>query len=114
MGAVDHTAAEDLELGALVPTHPIPFTTRALLILQRAGTVVVPDFVSLLGPALAGWAEGDPDVAALEALTAERVAALMAELSGHDDGLFLGACHRAEAFLSTWRDELPFGRPLAP
>ena len=26
---------------------------------------------------------------------------------------FLGVCYAAEAFLSTWQDELPFGRPLA-
>jgi glutamate dehydrogenase/leucine dehydrogenase len=114
MGAVDHRAAEDLEIGALVPTHPIPFTTKALLVLQRAGTVVVPDFVSLAGPALAGWADGDPDLAALESATAERVAAIVADGMSHADGLFLGACAQAEAFLSTWRQELPFGRPLAP
>lgn len=114
MGAVDHDAAADLEIGVLVPTHPIPFTTKALLMLQRAGTVVVPDFVSLIGPALAGFTDDGSDVEALESLTTDRVAALMSELGSHDDGLFLGACHRAEAFLSTWRDELPFGRPLAP
>ena len=34
-------------------------------------------------------------------------------LAGSDDGPFLGACYAAEAFLSTWQDELPFGRPLA-
>ena len=32
---------------------------------------------------------------------------------GHADGPLLGACHRAEAFLRTWQDTLPFGRPLA-
>jgi hypothetical protein len=25
----------------------------------------------------------------------------------------LGACEQAEAFLGTWVDELPFGRPIA-
>ena len=114
MGAVDHNAADYLELGALVPIHPIPFTTKALLMLQRKGTVVIPDFISLAGPALAGWTDGNPDVETLETLTAERVAALISELNGPGDGLFLGACQKAEAYLSTWLDELPFGRPLAP
>jgi len=114
MGAVDHNAAADLELGALVPTHPIPFTTKALLMLQRSGTVVVPDFISLAGPALAAWAEGDPDLATLETRTAAYVTKQISELGGDEAGLFLGACKRAEDFLSTWQDELPFGRPLAP
>ena len=37
----------------------------------------------------------------------------MVEALTSDDGPFLGACYSAEAFLSTWQDELPFGRPLA-
>ena len=44
---------------------------------------------------------------------AATVAALMADALASDDGVFLGACHAAEAFLSTWQDEPPFGRPLA-
>jgi hypothetical protein len=31
----------------------------------------------------------------------------------HPSGPLLGACEQAEAFLATWCDELPFGRPLA-
>jgi glutamate dehydrogenase/leucine dehydrogenase len=112
MGAVDHDAAADLELGALVPIHPIPFTTKALLALQRAGTVVVPDSISLLGPALAGWAQGD--LPALEQATMARVSGLMSELADAEEGLFLASCRKAEAFLATWREQLPFGRPLAP
>ena len=41
---------------------------------------------------------------------AERV---IDEVRGHGEGPVMGACLRAEAFLRTWRDELPFGRPLA-
>ena len=50
-----------------------------------------------------------------EALAAfvDEAAALMAGALNSDDGPFLGACYAAEAFLSTWQDELPFGRPLA-
>ena len=42
-----------------------------------------------------------------------RIGALASDLVTHDDGPLLAGCYRAEAFLSTWRDELPFGRPLA-
>ena len=31
----------------------------------------------------------------------------------HEDGLFLGACYRAESFLASWHDTKLFGRPLA-
>ena len=35
------------------------------------------------------------------------------DLEGAEDGLFLGSCYRAESFLGSWRQDLPFGRPLA-
>ena len=44
----------------------------------------------------------------------EVVAAVVAEVADHNDGLIIGACVRAEEFLSTWQDDLPFGRPMAP
>ena len=47
------------------------------------------------------------------AAATEWTAATIAEVLGHDDGPLLGACYRAEDFLRAWRDELPFGRPLA-
>ena len=100
--------------------HPIPFTTRALVILQAAGTVALADFVCLAGPLFAAWPgelaglECDAVTAeAIEAAATETIADLVRETSGHPEGAFLGACHHAESFLRTWRDELPFGRPLA-
>jgi len=39
---------------------------------------------------------------------------VVAEVADHDDGPIIGACMRAEAFLSDWQDDLPFGRPMAP
>jgi hypothetical protein len=36
----------------------------------------------------------------------------LGEVLPHEQGPLLGACLRAEAYLATWRDELPFGRPL--
>jgi hypothetical protein len=42
------------------------------------------------------------------------VAGIISEILDHPDGPTLGACERAEAFLSTWQKALPFGRPFAP
>ena len=35
------------------------------------------------------------------------------EAREHQDGLFLASCYRAESFLASWQESLPFGRPLA-
>ena len=110
-GIIDHLVAVGVRARAVVPAAAVPVTAKGLATLRRAGTVVVPDFVSTAGPLFAGWpidAEADPRPVAVDAVTA-----VLTEIAGHADGMLLGACHRAEAFLSTWRAELPFGRPLA-
>ena len=110
-GAIDHEVAAGLAARVVVPAGPVPVTAKALAVLRRAGVVVLPDFVTTAGPLFAGWpleGRSDPAVAATEAITA-----LLAEVLGHDDGPLLAACYRAEAYLSTWRESLPFGRPLA-
>ena len=90
------------------------------MILQAAGAVVLADFLCLAGPLFAAWPgelaglEGDavtPE--GVRAAALEAIANLVSETVGHPEGAFLGACHHAESFLRTWRDELPFGRPLA-
>ncbi|WP_419920077.1 hypothetical protein [Candidatus Poriferisocius sp.] len=113
MGAVNHTGAELLNVGTLVPHGPIPVTARALAVLSRAGTTVVPDFISTAGPLFAWWPTGEPTPDAVATDAAARITACMEEIADHPDGLFLAAARRAESFLSTWRDVLPFGRPLA-
>ena len=83
-----------------------------LAVMQRADIMVVPDFVATAAPLLAYW----PDDASPESIVTQAGAAIdaaMEDSMGHADGLFLAACYRAEAFLKTWRDQLPFGRPLA-
>ncbi len=105
-GIVDHEVAPHLNVGAVVPLSPIPVTARALAILTRAGSVVVPDFVSAAAPWLVSVDGLDPDGAV----------AKLADLAGAvaaGPGTWMAAAERAEAFLSTWRAELPFGRPLA-
>ena len=120
MGDLNHSIADGLDVSAVACLHPIPFTTRALVILQAAGVVVLADFVCLAGPLFAAWPaelaglEGDAVTAeAIETAAVDAITNLVRETAGHPEGAFLGACHQAESFLRTWRDELPFGRPLA-
>ena len=87
-------------------------SSKALAVLRAAGTPVAADFVAAVGPALSWWADPVLTHDDLRSATAEAVNSVMSETAGHDDGPFMAACYRAEAFLQTWQDELPFGRPL--
>jgi glutamate dehydrogenase/leucine dehydrogenase len=104
-GMVDHETATAVRARVLVPVTPAAVTARGLAVLGRAGVVVVPDFVSTAGPLLARF-DGGRDPLELVGEAAARVAA-------DEGGGWLAACLRAEEFLATWREELPFGRPLA-
>ena len=73
---------------------------------------VLPDFVTVAGPLLAQWPDDGADLESLRAEARNRITEALASLPGGDDGLVLEACYAAEAFLSTWQDELPFGRPI--
>ena len=115
MGVVNHTVAAQLEEATtVVPCGRVPLTARALAVLRRSGVAVPADFISLAGSTLALW--GDPNRTEAEILAGinEDIGDMSGEFRAHDDGSFLAACFAAEAFLSTWQDELPFGRPLAP
>ena len=60
-------------------------------------------------------AQGTSDGAKADAVATtvrNLITEVLAALPGGDDGLVLEACIAAEAFLSTWQDELPFGRPI--
>jgi hypothetical protein len=105
-GMVDHDTAAGVKAKALVPLTPVPVTARALAVLGRADCVVVPDFLSTAAGLLDAC---DPDGG--DAL--ERIAAAVAEVAAAGTGTWMAAVERAEAHLRTWRDELPFGRPLA-
>jgi glutamate dehydrogenase/leucine dehydrogenase len=106
-GAMTHEGAAYVKARTVAPIGPVPITSKSLAVLGRAGVAYLPDFVSVAAPLLVGVGGVDP----LEA--PGRIAELVTELSAHPDGLFLGCCKRAEDFLRTWRDDLPFGRPLA-
>jgi len=105
-GALEHDLAAGVRAKVVVPLTPVPVTARALAVLGRAGTVVVPDFLSTAAPLLAAM---DPEGG--DAM--ERVHGAVADLAAEGTNLWMAACLRAEAFLSTWQPELPFGRPLA-
>jgi glutamate dehydrogenase/leucine dehydrogenase len=112
-GALTHDGAAHVAASAVVPIGPIPVTTKAFAVLRRAGVAVLPDFVCLAGPLLAVAEGGDASADQLRDLTRSRIAASLDEVIGHDDGPLLGAAYRAEAFLGSWQDTLPFGRPIA-
>ena len=113
MGVVHHGVAEDLECRALVPSGRLAFTSKALAVCRRRGIAAVPDFIALAGSTVAAWSSPDTSDDEVHSDIASTVAALMSEALASEDGPFLGACYAAEVFLSTWQDELPFGRPLA-
>ncbi len=121
MGTLNHGVAASLRpLTAVGCLHPIPVTTRALVMLQTAGALVLADFVCLAGPLFAAWPselaglEGAAvTVEAIQAAAVSAIEDLVQETASHPGGAFLGACQHAESFLATWRDKLPFGRPLA-
>lgn len=112
-GVVDGTAAETLGASVVVPIGPHAVSAKGLAVLRRRDIVVLPDFVTLAGPTYAGWPVGDATAEAITAACRDGVTALIAEVLEHPEGPFLGACYKAEAFLATWQDDLPFGRPLA-
>jgi glutamate dehydrogenase/leucine dehydrogenase len=112
-GVIDHDLAAGLEVRTVVPAGAVPVTAKALAELRRNGTVVVPDFVSTAGPTFAMWPDDGATIETVRAAAIVGVIAVMGEVLDHDDGPLLAACYRAEAFLSTWQDSLPFGRPLA-
>lgn len=114
-GAITHDNAGSVTARAVVPIGRVPVTAKALAMLRRAGTTVVPDFISLAGPGFAAWpADGSPSSPDDVIPTIDRsVREVLREAMRHEDGPLLASCYQAEAFLRTWQDQPPFGRPLA-
>jgi glutamate dehydrogenase/leucine dehydrogenase len=115
-GVIDHGVAAGCATKAVVPSGMIPVTAKGLAVLRRAGVCVLPDFITTAGAFVGGLGPSlrDADSAPLSAEAVEAtVTESLAEVIAHEQGPVLGACHRAEAFLRTWRTDLPFGRPLA-
>ncbi len=109
-GTLTHQGVEFVKAKALVPWGPIPFTTKAVAqLLAKGDTVVVPDFVSAAGGLIAGYLPGDEEAVVKEIVSS--VAMILTEVGDHEDGPLLGACYRAEAFMTGWTSER--GRPAA-
>lgn len=110
-GAMNHQGAELLNVSAVIPWAPLPVTTKALAVMIGRSITYVPDFVSASGPLVARH------LTTTDADPASGIAGAVHDgldaLDAGDDPLFITACHRAEAFLASWQDEQPFGRPLA-
>jgi hypothetical protein len=113
LGLVDHDLAAALPQRAVVPCGVAPVTAKGLAVARRRDIVVVADFLSLLGPLLAFRPAEGTTADSLRTDVAERVRSLATEVAAHEEGPYLGAAYKAEAFLSTWQETLPFGRPLA-
>jgi glutamate dehydrogenase (NAD(P)+) len=113
VGVIDHAVAEQLPHRVVVPHGPVPITAKGLAVATRRSIVVLPDFLTTSGPLHAFRPEGEPSAQDLVARANEHAATLTAELLDHPEGPLLGACYRAEEFLRTWQEQLPFGRPLA-
>jgi glutamate dehydrogenase (NAD(P)+) len=115
-GVIDHGVAAGCSCRVVVPSGPIPVTAKGLAVLRRQGVRVLPDFITTAGAMLGGLAPG-LDGASGTTRSVDEVSAQVREVLGevldHEQGPVLGACHRAETFLRTWREQLPFGRPLA-
>ena len=120
MGVTDHHVAELVQARVLGSLQPLAFTTRGMVTLQNKGCQALPGFLCLGGPLYAATessqnsAPSEPDHQSVIKLARTKTAELVTKLAQHPEGLFLAACYQAEEFLLTWRDELPFGRPLAP
>ncbi|MEY2431575.1 MAG: hypothetical protein QOC92_1300 [Acidimicrobiaceae bacterium] len=106
-GLIGHEAAASVKAPVVVPLSPLPVTAKAYASFRRADILYVPDFIALAAPLLAAF---DP---AAEADPVERVRQSMLDIVADGPNAWLVAIGRAEAFLSTWQDGLPFGRPLA-
>lgn len=112
-GMIDGDLAATIDTKLVVPTGCQPVSTKALAVLTRRGIAVLADFVSNSGATHAGWPGDATTVDEVIAATRQTITdAVKADLE-HPAGPFLGACARAEGFLATWQDKLPFGRPLA-
>ena len=113
MGLINHQGAPNVKAKLVVPTGPIPYSTKGALMLEAQGTTVLPDIVTTAGAMFGGMPPGDDDQDSIETAITELLSTLTSQIVGQDDMAILEACHRAESFLATWRDELPFGRPFA-
>ena len=105
VGALDHEALAQPGPARIISLNPLAMTARGLAVASRAGTTMVPDFLSAAGQYLAALDRVD---------ITEATHQIVDQLSDAGVESFVRACEQAEDHLRTWASELPFGRPLAP
>jgi len=111
-GAMSGDGAQGVKDTPIIATSAATISSKALAILRKNNTPVAADFLSGIGPALAWWAPEETKQDGLRSATVEAVTALLEETADHDDGPFMAACYKAEAFIESWQEQRPFGRPL--
>lgn len=112
-GMIDGEAAEALGAQVVVPTGCQPISAKGLAVLRRRDVVALADFVTTSGPTFAGWPAGDATSDAIIAAATDAITASVTGTLDHPEGPLLGACYQAEAFLASWQETRPFGRPIA-
>ena len=93
IGAINHDTAANLTVKAVVPHAALPFTARALAVMQRDEIAAVADFIPTSAPLLAYWPGESTDPDAIVSRAEEAIRHALEETAGHADGAFLGACH---------------------
>ncbi|MEC9088906.1 MAG: hypothetical protein VX734_05855 [Actinomycetota bacterium] len=111
-GAISGEGANGVATTPVIATSPAAISSKALAILRRNGAPAISDFLTGVGPALVWWASSEVDTEELRATTVNTVTHLLEEIDGHEDGAFMAACYKAEAFIESWQETRPFGRPL--
>jgi glutamate dehydrogenase (NAD(P)+) len=113
LGLVDHEVAASLSVRVVAPIGVAPVTAKGLAVAGRGDVVVLADFLTLSG-ALHSFRPGEGATAeSVREAATSRTSELAQQALAHPEGPYLGACAIAEEMLRSWRDELPFGRPLA-
>jgi len=112
-GVLTHAGAPGIGSAAVIATGVAPIETKALAILKAAGTFVSPAFLADLGRLLVGFDTTIDSIETARSRTEENVGAVLDELSDHAGGVYLAACLKAESYMRTWTETLPFGRPMA-
>ncbi len=111
-GVLTDAGAGALGSTPVVSYGPASISPKALATLNRAGVPSVPGFVCRAAASLSWWPDPGSDADSFVARAASWTTERMEEFKGHEKGLFLAACLRAESRLAEWTAELPFGRPM--
>lgn len=112
-GVLTATGAAAIGTTTVIATGVAPVATKALAMLTSAGSIVTPAFLAQLGSLKIAF---DSDISTPDdarTATESVVSAVLDEIADDPAGIYVAACIKAEAFMGTWAEELPFGRPMA-